>query len=254
MDAFQLGNITSVFERFLITSSDNVVDAFFDRWPVDLIFRLRVLNTSIFCVMEAYRVRTWKPTSVLSPFFADVRSFLLMLDKCDGVVSGSQVVRLLQRRAFPDTGSDLDIFLPRHGLMRMGQWLKWHGYSYQPTGLKHTLFDVEAIRSASVAIGLNSDGTEAYPCGRSASRFATYHFTRRVTTPTPAGYRSEDLMVQLVVVEPAPVQYIISNFHSSTLPSSSRFCIISRYLPCSGSNELVYREDGGLLVPPLYVR
>lgn len=254
MDTFQRSNTLSPFERFLLTSPRKTVDAFFARWPVDLIFRLRVLNTTIYCALEAYRVRTWNPVCVLMPFFSDVRSFLSTLDKCDGVVSGSQAVRLLQRHPFPDTGSDLDIFLPRHGLMRMGQWLKWHGYSYQPTGLKHTLFDVEAIRSASVAIGLNSDGTEAYPCGRSASRFATYHFTRRVTTPTPAGYRSEDLMVQLVVVEPAPVQYIISNFHSSTLPSSSRFCIISRYLPCSGSNELVYREDGGLLVPPLYVR
>lgn len=215
MDAFQLGNITSVFERFLITSSDNVVDAFFDRWPVDLIFRLRVLNTSIFCVMEAYRVRTWKPTSVLSPFFADVRSFLLMLDKCDGVVSGSQVVRLLQRRAFPDTGSDLDIFLPRHGLLEMGRWLKRHGYTYRSTGHKHTLFDVEAIRSASVAIGVNADGTDAYPCSQEASHFATYHFNRQVVVRTSSSYRVENYLVQLVVVEPGPVPYIISNFHSS---------------------------------------
>lgn len=116
---------------------------------------------TVFCVVEAYRVRTWNPISVLMPFFMDTQSFLFTLDKCDGVVLGSQVVQLLQQSTFPDTGSDLDIFLPRHGLMEMGHWLKSHNYAYVPSGRKHTFFDMEAICSASIAIGVNPDGTNS---------------------------------------------------------------------------------------------
>ena len=215
MDNFHLTNTPSPFERFLLASPNAVVEAFFARWPVDLIFRLRVLNTTLLCVVEAYRVRVWSPVPILMPFFADVRSFLLMLDKCGAVVSGSQVVRLLQRHPFPDTGSDLDVFLPRHGLLQMGRWLKKHGYRYEVSGHKHALFDVEAIRSASVSIGVNPDGTDAYPCNPQASRFATYQFTRQVATSTASASLPQIYVVQLVVVEPGPVQYIINNFHSS---------------------------------------
>ncbi|KAI1783928.1 hypothetical protein LXA43DRAFT_867886, partial [Ganoderma leucocontextum] len=203
-----------ILEQFLITSPHDVVDLFFASWPIDLIFRLRATSMTLFCAVEAYRLRTWNPVGVLEPFFADVRSFLAMLDKCDGVVSGSQVVRLLQRAAFPDPGSDLDIFVPRHGLLRMGRWLKRHGYVYQSSGRKHVFFDVEVIRSASMTSGAVADGPDTYPSSSRASHFATYHFIREEVRRTADGSVLENV-VQVVVVDTLPVQYIINNFHST---------------------------------------
>ena len=214
MDNSYVDRRLSIMERFLLCSSNDIVDAFFARWPVDLVFRIRSLSTTVFCVVEAYRFRTWNPIPLLMPFFRDVRGFLVVLDKCDGIVSGSQVVRFLQRHGFPDRDSDLDIFLPRHGLLQMGRWLKRHGYVYQASGRKHVLFDVEAIRSASVAFGVHPDGTDAYPSTPGSTHFATYHFIRKARNYTPNGAELQRYLIQLVVVDVHPVQYIINNFLS----------------------------------------
>ena len=228
MDSPQYAEATSPFERFLLSSSNDLLNAFFAVWPVDLIFRIRRLSTVVFCAIEAYRVRTWHPIHVLQPFFSDsFRSFLNTLDKCDGVVSGSQVVQLLQRRPFTDRGSDLDIFIPRHGLLAMGRWLKRNGYVYQASTRKHVLFDVEAIRSASIALGFNHDGSDVYPTSREAPKFSTYHFIRRFESPDTVFFEeAKYFLVQLVVVDTQPVQYIINNFHSSKRFNAISLCSV----------------------------
>ncbi|KAI0713863.1 hypothetical protein C8Q76DRAFT_693648 [Earliella scabrosa] len=87
----------SPFEHFLLSSPASVIDNFFARWPVDLIFRIRCLSVLIFLSVESYRTRVWNPTTVLQRYFSNVPRFLHVLDLCDGIVSGSQALQLLQR-------------------------------------------------------------------------------------------------------------------------------------------------------------
>lgn len=197
-------------ERFLLTASNETLDAFFNRWPPNLIFRLRSVNSTAFFAVESYCARIWHPSRVLYRFTKDVRGLLQTMDQCDGVVSGSQAVQLMSRSLYPTFQSDLDIFLPPHGVMRMGRWLKRHGYVYQASGRKHTLFDVEVIRSATGLSALEPQSPYVDSASRECASFTTYHFTRADGSKRVPQYQ----LIQLVVVQD-PVQYIINSFHSS---------------------------------------
>ena len=225
------------FERFLLTASNDALDAFLNRWPPNLIFRLRSVNSTAFFVVESYCARIWHPSRVLYRFTKDVRGFLHTRVQCDGVVSGSQAVQLMSRSLYPTFQSDLDVFLPPHGVMQMGRWLKRHGYVYQASGRKHTLFDVEVIRSATGLSALEPQSPYVDPASRECTSFTTYHFTRAEGSKTVPQYQ----LIQLVVVQD-PVQYILNNFHSSKHFLSTHDNVFSNNNTSSGSHELFYRH------------
>ena len=173
------------------------------------------MSVLIFLSVESYRTRVWNPTTVLQRYFSNVPRFLHVLDLCDGIVSGSQALQLLQRTIYPLKDCDLDIFLPCDGLLQMGRWLKRQGYLYQPSGRKHIFFDVEAFRLAcSFAFpGSRRIGNLSYPSTQSSPQFTTFHFIRTIKDEATAV--TSTLRVQLVVVQGHPLRYLVDNFHSS---------------------------------------
>lgn len=201
---------TSAFERFLLGAPEAVVDRFFSSWSPDLIMRLRALNSNVFLGIEAYVARAWNIEKSFDRWFFHVGAFLRTLDLCDGIVSGSEAQQHLGRHEY--RGRDLDIYLPYHGLLRMGRWLKQQGFLYQPSGSRHLFFDAAAVMAAS-AVGRDFAG---YTGARSdaASTFSTFNFVR----PLDNAHRSigmDGVQVQLIVVRQDPVQFLIEKFHSS---------------------------------------
>ena len=199
----------SAFELFLLGSSEDVVDAFFKRWPPDVILRLRCLNSSIYLAVEAYIMRAWSINDALSPWFFEPQKFLRTLEQCDGIVSGSAALLFLGRDNF--VPSDLDIYVPLHGLLAMGRYLKAESFRYQSTGGVHPLFDVAALSLSSAM--------ERHPSrlsrrrGFPTSLIATFNFYRPDSGfPVPG---REGTHVQVSVTCQDPVNFVIESFHSS---------------------------------------
>ncbi|KAI0735613.1 hypothetical protein C8Q76DRAFT_792151 [Earliella scabrosa] len=197
-----------------MSAPNSALDNFFSVWPIDSIIVICTLSMSVFLAVEAYRVRIWNPVQVLYPFFPNIPHFLSTLDACDGIVSGLQALQLLHRTRYPAADSDLNIFLPCHGLLRMGRWIKRHGYTYQPSGRKHVFFDVDTFRLASGIANLKNrrigaSGTST--AVEDAPAFAVYHFIRTLL-PKKDGAPALTTRVQLVVTRDNPVEYVINNF------------------------------------------
>ncbi|KAH9858154.1 hypothetical protein C2E23DRAFT_715947, partial [Lenzites betulinus] len=200
----------SVFERFLLGAPNVVVDRFFSSWTPDLIMRLRAVNSNMFLGVESYISRAWNIERSLERWFFHVGAFLRMLDLCEGVVSGSEAQQHFGRHEY--RGNDLDIYLPYHGVLRMGRWLKQQAFVYQPSGNKHIFFDAAAIMLASAA----GRGFEGYSGSRhaAASTVSTFNFVR----PLDKAHQSlgmDGAHIQLIVVSQDPVQFIVENFHST---------------------------------------
>ncbi|KAH9848705.1 hypothetical protein C2E23DRAFT_738973 [Lenzites betulinus] len=201
----------SVFELFLLSSEDSVVDAFFEVWTPDVILRLRQLSSSMFSAVEAYCLRCWSIEDFLLRWFSQPSEFLNILGSCDGIVSGSEAQQFFGRGAF--RGRDLDIYVPPHGLLGMGRWLKEQGFVYQASSDRHPFFDVAALMCTS---HMGRAAVDRPPRNLlKSTAFSTFSFVRpanwRENPPfTPAGK-----FVQVVVVPDDPVAFIISNFHST---------------------------------------
>ena len=199
--------LKSSFEQFLLGAPSCVVDEFFEVWPAHLILRLRQLNSTCFHAVESYVCRVWTVRRVTSRWFERTKTFLALLEKCDGIVSGSAALQLLGRDTF-DAG-DLDILVPPHGLLRMGRWLKSQGYRYQPSGGKHPLFDAAALSCSSL---VTSDRGSPY-WEHCQGSFTTFNFYR--PGPKCLGDTSPLLHVQIIVTRDDPVTFLVNNFHSS---------------------------------------
>lgn len=203
------------FERFLMGQRPEEVDQLFMRLPVNLIFRLRCLNSTFFLAVEAYCARTWDVHKVLDRWFYRPRSFLDTLDKCEGIVTGSQALRFLDRHG-TYVPRDLDIYVPLHGLLPMGRWLKSEGFFYQESAGKHALFDAAAVMCTA---GMTS--TTMAPSHR-ARTFATFNFFR-TADDTLDFLDMSGRRVQLVAIKGSPVEFMINNFHSSEFIDSSGY-------------------------------
>lgn len=199
----------SSFELFLLGSPHHVVDTFFRSWSPDLILRLKPLNSSMYFAVEAYMFRAWSIHEALSPWFFEPEKFLRTLHECDGIVSGSAALLFLGREGF--TPSDLDIYVPLHGLLNMGRFLKAESFRYQATGPMHPLFDVAAL-SLSSAMGKYVSG----PSQRRRSPiapFTTFNFYRPGSGLPLEG--REGTHVQVSVTYQDPIMFMIETFHSS---------------------------------------
>ncbi|KAH9854466.1 hypothetical protein C2E23DRAFT_726294 [Lenzites betulinus] len=201
---------TSPFERFLLGAPDDVIDKFFSPWSPDLIIRLRSLNSNVFLGVEAYIARAWDVEKSFDRWFFHVNSFLRTLESCGAIVSGSEAQQHFGRHEY--RGSDLDIYVPFHGLLRMGRWLKQEGYLYQASGGKHVFFDAAAIMVASAA---GQDFTSHSSSSSKASgTYTTFNFVRP-QDDTLKLLRMDGSHVQLIAVRQDPVQFIIEHFHST---------------------------------------
>ncbi|KAI9058546.1 hypothetical protein FKP32DRAFT_1581879 [Trametes sanguinea] len=212
MSDFSSLSTISAFELFLLGAPEELVDHFFQHWPVNLIVRLRQLNTSIFLGVESYISRAWDIEKSLNRWFFRIPSFLATLDVCEGIVSGSEAQQHLDRHRC--SGRDLDIYVPCHGLLRMGQWLRSEGYVFQPSGGKHILFDAAAVMfSASMSsgrdFGLRDVSGNPHP-----NSFSTFNFFRP-QNETLRMLGMDGIRIQLIGVRGDPVQFLLYNFHST---------------------------------------
>ncbi|EIW63230.1 uncharacterized protein TRAVEDRAFT_17657 [Trametes versicolor FP-101664 SS1] len=196
----------SVFELFLLSAPTKAVDAFFARWTPDLVVRLRQLSSSMLLATEAYSSRRWNARTFLSHWFEEPSEFLITLEDCDGVISGSEAQQFFGRCEF--RGHDLDIYVPLHGLLDMGRYLKLAGFAYQPTTNRHPLFDVAALMFSShvgqVPASLRHGGPHK------PAAFGAFNFVRFPGVLGPQGRH-----IQIIAVSDDPIHFIINSFHST---------------------------------------
>ncbi|PIL33118.1 hypothetical protein GSI_04567 [Ganoderma sinense ZZ0214-1] len=209
----------SPLELLLLGHDAKTVDFFFSSWTPDLIMKLRSLSSSLFFAVEAYASRKWNINTHLRRWFHDVPDFLRKLTACDAVVSGSEAVSFFDRHSFH--GHDLDIYVPLHGLLPLGRYLKFYGFAYQATSRSHPLFDAAAMMlpsslryplppsAQSITHGQRSEGRHASRQDATYT-FATFNFVRSVGRNSVRGHH-----VQLIAVSCDPIEYIINNFHST---------------------------------------
>ncbi len=210
----------SAFELFLLAAPEQAVDDLLDSWTPDLVFRLRTLNTTFFLAVESYVGRAWAVEDVICRWFGESRSFLRTLEACGGVVSGSAALLHFSRGTF--TPGDLDIYVPPWGLLRMGRYLKHHGFRYHSSGTKHPLFDVAAI---SLGSSFGKEAIDDGPLWSKISPFATFNFYRPRSAALEASGQ-DGTHIQVMVTRDDPVKFIVNSYHSSELSailSSSPF-------------------------------
>ncbi|KAI0349460.1 hypothetical protein OH77DRAFT_1580423 [Trametes cingulata] len=201
----------SPFEEFLLASTPATIDAFFDRWPPNLIFKLCYVSSSMHLAVEAYMARAWEVEKILGRYFPQVSSFLHILDFCGAVVGGGGAYRYFNRDHHTD--EPLEIFVPCHGLLRMGNWLKRSGYAYMPLPGDTPMFDTEALAFASTSsepTPFNSPATMQ----EGQSNFCPFTFVR-----PPTGYYLRPLLhgacIRVYAVRDNPVDFLINHFHST---------------------------------------
>ncbi|OSD06153.1 hypothetical protein PYCCODRAFT_1464821 [Trametes coccinea BRFM310] len=213
MDAFSTPEAgLSTFEVFLLGSEFAHIDVFFAGWSPDLILCLRSLSSSMRLAIEAYCARQWSVETFFSRWFRFVPSFLKALEQCGGLVSGSEAQQFFARQEF--RGRDLDIYVPLHGLLSMGRWLKAQGFGYHASAEKHPLFDVAAMMFTS-HIGSTVNGPPSFPPTRRTRTFTAFNFVRASDPDQPAHLRGRH--IQLIAVTCNPVEFIVNNFHSTAV-------------------------------------
>ncbi|KAI0352254.1 hypothetical protein OH77DRAFT_1438777 [Trametes cingulata] len=202
-------DVLSPFEIFLLGAPDAVVDTFFARWTPDLIMQLRPLSSSMLSAVEAYGARAWNIENFLGRWFFHVPAFLEILAKCDGVVGGTEAQQFLARGEF--RARDLDIYVPWHGALQLGRWLKRRGFCYQPAADKHPLFDA-AVLMASAYVA-PKPASPSYPCVPRRPSWTTFSFIR----PPPGFSTRRDLgtFVQIIAVHGDPVEFMVNKFSST---------------------------------------
>ena len=132
-----------------------------------------------------------------------------VLEETGGIISGSAALLFLGREGF--IPSDLDIYVPLHGLLHMGRYLKGESFRYQATGNMHPLFDVAAISLSSVTAKHTSRTSQRRRS--SMSPFVTFNFYRPASGLPLQGL--EGTHVQVSVTYEDPVLFMIESFHSS---------------------------------------
>ncbi|RDX42572.1 hypothetical protein OH76DRAFT_1300416, partial [Lentinus brumalis] len=195
----------SILEVYLLGSREEYIDDFFTRIPPDVILRMRCLSSSVLYAVEAYMYRHWNVSGTLSRWFYNVRTFLIALEACDAIVSGGAAVAFFARQDYPD--ADLEIYIPIHGLLPMGRFLRRQGYAYQAAPGQHPFFDA-AVLSHTAYI------TTHDPRRRNDPHYNPYTCTYHFVLPLDPEFR-EGKHIRLVSVLTDPVEYMLRNSKST---------------------------------------
>lgn len=167
----------------------------------------------MFYAVQAYIDRAWDVDRFLGRWFYHIPSFLSVMESCGGVISGTEAQQFLARRQF--RGRNLDIYVPWHGVLELGRWLKTRGFRFQPTVDKHPLFDA-AVFMAAAFVGPKAVGLESmHPNSGRSSSFTTFSFirpARELHYTFPMG-----TFIQLTAVHGDPVEFIVHKAPSSAL-------------------------------------
>lgn len=209
MTATASRDVLAPFERFLLTAPENAIDNFFSSWSPDLIMRLRQLNSNLFLGVETYMSRAWSIRRSMDRWFFHVGAFLRTLEACDAIVAGCEAQQHLARHDL--RGTDMDIYLPYHGLLKMGRWLKQQGFVYQATEGKHAFFDAAVVILGSAANG-GAIGHGKSP--NDVNSFTMFSFIRP-QSDTLHTLGMDGSRIQLYAVRGDPVQFVIENLHTS---------------------------------------
>ncbi|OJT09726.1 hypothetical protein TRAPUB_13794 [Trametes pubescens] len=202
----------TAFERFLLGSPDPIIDKFFSRWTIDQILSLRRVNSNLLLAVEGYSARAWSIDTTFDRWFYHVQSFLEVLDACEGIVAGSEAQQHFARHEF--RGKDLDIYVPCHGLLRMGRWLKSEGFRFQTSGGKHILFDAAAVMFSAATVGNHDLGGRDVYGSPLPNAFSSFNFVR-FPTDNLRMLDMDGCRVQLIAVRGDPIPFMINNFHST---------------------------------------
>ncbi len=234
----------SILEVYLLGSREEYIDDFFTRIPPDVILRMRCLSSSVLYAVEAYMYRHWNVSGTLSRWFYNVRTFLIALEACDAIVSGGAAVAFFARQDYPD--ADLEIYIPIHGLLPMGRFLRRQGYAYQAAPGQHPFFDA-AVLSHTAYI------TTHDPRRRNDPHYNPYTCTYHFVLPLDPEFR-EGKHIRLVSVLTDPVEYMLRNSKSSEFPNYDPYACTSTQQYNSWYNELSHRDTCGFAVSPHNIR
>lgn len=199
----------SLLELYLLGSPEEYIDDFLARISPDIILNMRCLSSSMLYAIEAYMHRQWNIVNTMGRWFRNVRTFLKTLKRCDGIVSGSEAMRFFGRHEFVD--STLDLYVPIHGLLPMGRFLRKQGYKFQAHSGQHPFFDAAVIAHSAFVSNRESQKPDDFN-----PLVTLYNFV----LPLDHATSRRSLRVQLVSVLSDPVEFLISN--SSTSESSCR--------------------------------
>ena len=167
----------------------------------------------MFCAIEAYAARQWDIYQFLGRWFRKPHNFLLTLQACDGIISGSEALQFFQAGERRFRGEDLDIFVPPHGLLSMGRYVKRAGFLFQPASEAHASFDAAALMFTSA--GKDDVGNRNLGWSRSHSYSPSMFSFVRPASEGKCGGALQGTKLQIIAVHGHPVEYILNNFHSS---------------------------------------
>lgn len=205
----------SAFELFLLSADAQVLDALLGFLSPHYIVELHGLSRRTAAALQYYMRRVWDLDKFLLHWFAPavVPDFYRNLDDCNAIVSGSAVLRFLQRAApYPD--SDLDIFVSLRGLLHLGRWLQHRaGYTYRPRGDGPLIFfDVAALTLPSRWMAAKRREPHGYATLMFSNMFEVFEFTKEDTVLARRG--TAPSTIQLVAVLGDPREHVLT-FHSS---------------------------------------
>ncbi|KAI0683362.1 hypothetical protein C8T65DRAFT_595192, partial [Cerioporus squamosus] len=204
----------SVLEEYLLGAPEESVDRVLEHMDPATIMRLRCLSSSLLRAVDAYATRKWNIVDSLGRWFWNIRAFLRMLDACDAIVSSSQAQQYFGRQQY--SASDLDIFIPLHGLLPMGRFLRRQNYLYQPKDKVHPFFDAAALSYTSfVGHRSSSDSSSASSSQEHGYAFRAFNFV--MPADVFDNKKNPGKRIQLIAVRGNPVEYIINNFHSTAV-------------------------------------
>ncbi len=203
----------SFFELYLLGSQPESIDAFFAGLTPDLIMKLRPLSSSMLCAVDAYVARKWCAAASLGRWVMQPSQFLQVLDRCNGIISGSAAQRFFAREVV--ACGEMDVYVPLHGILPVGRMLQRDGYAFQPTEDSHPLFEAAAL-SHTVYVGKDEPWKPALACARSSyAPPKMFHFVLPRERRT---YKlNGDRRIRIVGVMGDPVEYIVNNLPSSEL-------------------------------------
>lgn len=207
----------SLLELYLLGSPEDYIDDFLALIPPHIILQMRCLSSSMLYAIEAYMHRHWNISNTLGSWFRNVRVFLRILNGCDGIVSGAEALRFFGRHDVIE--STLDLYIPIHGVLPMGRFLRRQGYKYQAHSGQHPFFDAAVLAYT------------AFITNRQAKK--PNDFNPLVTVynfilPSNSDTSRRSLRIQLVAVLSDPVEFLISN--ASTSKSAGRLLAMTAHL------------------------
>lgn len=214
----------SPLELFILSADESSIDAFLSYMPADFIFTIRLLNKSMFYAVEAYKMRHWDIERFLARWFPNPALFLSVLHQSDGIISGSEAMQFFRTGKRTFRGNDLDIYVPYHGLLTMGRFVRRSGFIYQPAA--YPFFDAAVL----MFTAMNNDSTVRARCGSPPS---TPNKPKTFDFSCPASQHFGPLRggkLQIIGVPGNPIEWIINNFHSSEFGSLEMSVLVDNAL------------------------